>query len=160
MWTRVCRATLRGAIAMVAVLCMNPCVRAQKKVQTKHAAARADVARFEARVGAVMEQFDAGRANWGVYVTDRDSGKTLYEMNAGHFFAPASTAKIVSTAIPLATLGSDYRFRTTLESKAAIGSDGHLNGDIVLVGRGDPDLSNVKFPFAGEIERDGPPEKA
>jgi serine-type D-Ala-D-Ala carboxypeptidase/endopeptidase (penicillin-binding protein 4) len=111
-------------------------------------------------VATLIAQFDAGRANWGIYITDRASGEIVYEMNAGHFFAPASTAKSVSTAMALAMLGSDYRFRTTLESKAAIGSDGHLNGDIVLVGRGDPDLSNIKFPFGGEIERDGPPEKA
>lgn len=145
---------------MAAVFCLGPCVRAQKKVQVKHSAAREDVARFQARVESAVAQFDAGRANWGIYVADRDSGEIVYQINAGHFFAPASTAKIVSTAMALATLGSDYRFRTTLESKAGIGSDGRLNGDIVLVGRGDPDLSNVKFPFTGAIEREGPIEKA
>jgi serine-type D-Ala-D-Ala carboxypeptidase/endopeptidase (penicillin-binding protein 4) len=160
MWVRVRKVSAWRAVALGAVLCLGPCARAQKKVQPKHAAARPDVARFQARVDAAAAQFDAGRANWGIYVADRDSGEIVYEMNAGHFFAPASTAKIVSTAMALAILGSDYRFRTTLESKAAIGSDGRLNGDIVLVGRGDPDLSNVKFPFAGEIEREGPADEA
>jgi serine-type D-Ala-D-Ala carboxypeptidase/endopeptidase (penicillin-binding protein 4) len=159
-WARVRKAGVWGAVALAAVLCVGPCARAQKKVQAKHAAARADVVRFEVRAASVMAQFDAGRANWGIYVADRDSGEILYEMNPGHFFAPASTAKIVTTAMALAVVGSDYRFRTTLESKAVIGSDGRLKGDIVLVGRGDPDLSNVKFPFAGAIERDGPTEKA
>ena len=30
---------------------------------------------------------------------------------------------------------------------------------MVFVGRGDPDLSNRKFPYAGKVEHDGPTEK-
>ncbi|MGH9561039.1 MAG: D-alanyl-D-alanine carboxypeptidase/D-alanyl-D-alanine endopeptidase, partial [Terracidiphilus sp.] len=68
-------------------------------------------------------------------------------------------AKLVVTALALATLGPDYRFRTTLESSGTLGPDGHLAGDLVLVGRGDPDLSNRIFPFAGEFARAGPIDK-
>ncbi len=48
---------------------------------------------------------------------------------------------------------------TTLESKGALGPDGRLAGDLILVGRGDPDLSNRKFPYDGKAEREGPVEK-
>jgi serine-type D-Ala-D-Ala carboxypeptidase/endopeptidase (penicillin-binding protein 4) len=34
-----------------------------------------------------------------------------------------------------------------------------VRGDLVLVGRGDPNLSNRIFPFGKKTERDGPPEK-
>ena len=64
---------------------------------------------------------NASELTWGILVADRDTGETLYELNADHFFAPASNAKIVTTALALATLGPDYRFRTTLESQAALG---------------------------------------
>ena len=40
-----------------------------------------------------------------------------------------------------------------------LSNDGKLTGDLVLVGRGDPDLSNRVFPYAGKVEHDGPVEK-
>ena len=108
---------------------------------------------------AALGQRNAGKLNWGIEVADRDTGETLYELNGDHFFTPASNAKVVTTTLALATLGPDYRFHTTLESKSAIDSDGRLAGDLILVGRGDPDLSNRRFPYAGRADRVGPVEK-
>src|ERR1700723_219387 len=120
---------------------------------------RADVARFGARVDAALAEAHAAKALWGVLVTDRDTGEILYELHADRFFTPASNAKIVTTSLALATLGPTYQFRTTLETSGKLGEDGSLLGDLVFVGRGDPDLSNRKFPYAGKVERDGPAEK-
>jgi D-alanyl-D-alanine carboxypeptidase/D-alanyl-D-alanine-endopeptidase (penicillin-binding protein 4) len=118
-------------------------------------APRADVAQFRARVDRALAEDHAQRAAWGIVVVDRDTGETLYAQNADHFFAPASNAKVFVTALALATLGADYRFRTTLESAGTLGGDGQLSGDLILVGRGDPDLSNRKFPYAGNGAREG-----
>ena len=120
---------------------------------------RKDVARFASRVQAALNESHAQKAYWGILVVDRDSGETLYELNADRFFTPASNAKIFTTSLALATLGPNFRFRTTLETAGKISADGHLAGDVTLVGRGDPDLSNRKFPYAGKVERDGPVEK-
>jgi D-alanyl-D-alanine carboxypeptidase/D-alanyl-D-alanine-endopeptidase (penicillin-binding protein 4) len=120
---------------------------------------RADVARFRARVDAALAEAHAQKALWGVLVMDRDTGEILYELNADRFFTPASNAKIVTTSLAFATLGPTYQFRTTLESSGKFGADGRLLGDLIFVGRGDPDLSNRKFPYAGKVERDGPAEK-
>jgi serine-type D-Ala-D-Ala carboxypeptidase/endopeptidase (penicillin-binding protein 4) len=117
---------------------------------------RANGGQFRARVDKVLDEEHAQRASWGVVIADRDTGETIYSENADHFFAPASNAKVFVTALALATLGPDYRFRTTLESPGTLGSDGRLSGDLILVGRGDPDLSNRKFPFTGNGEREGP----
>ena len=117
---------------------------------------RKDVARFASRVQATLDESRAQKAYWGILVVDRDSGETLYELNADRFFTPASNAKIFTTSLALATLGPNFRFRTTLETDGKIGAEGHLHGDVILVGRGDPDLSNRKFPYAGKVERDGP----
>jgi D-alanyl-D-alanine carboxypeptidase/D-alanyl-D-alanine-endopeptidase (penicillin-binding protein 4) len=119
---------------------------------------RADVARFRARVETTLNEIHAQKANWGVLVADRDSGEALFELNPEHFFTPASNAKIFTTAFALSALGPAYRFRTTLESKRTLDSDGKLAGDLVLVGRGDPDLSNRKFPLAAKVEHEGPTE--
>jgi D-alanyl-D-alanine carboxypeptidase/D-alanyl-D-alanine-endopeptidase (penicillin-binding protein 4) len=68
--------------------------------------------------------------------------------------------KLFTTALALAKLGPEYRFHTTLETRGTISSEGVLNGDLALVGRGDPNLSNRKFPYDLKEEFDGPPEKA
>ena len=124
-----------------------------------HAAVRPDVVKFRARAQAILGASQAGRSFWGVLVADRDTGETLYALNPDHFFTPASNAKLITTALALAILGPDYRFRTALESQSPLGADGRLAGDLILAGGGDPDLSNRVFPYAGKSEREGPPEK-
>jgi D-alanyl-D-alanine carboxypeptidase/D-alanyl-D-alanine-endopeptidase (penicillin-binding protein 4) len=120
---------------------------------------RADIAKFRARVAEILSDARANRAYWGISVADRDSGRVLYVLNDDHFFTPASNAKIFTTALALSVLGADYRFHTTIESNAALGSDGRLGGDLIFVGRGDPDLSNRKYPYEKGNLKDGPVDK-
>jgi serine-type D-Ala-D-Ala carboxypeptidase/endopeptidase (penicillin-binding protein 4) len=153
---RAFRIALCAACAAMALAFANGAI-AQKSAPAKQAGA----AQFRARVEKALDEEHARRAAWGIVVADRDTGQTLYALNADHFFAPASNAKVFATALALATLGPDDRFRTTLESPGALGSDGRLAGDLILVGRGDPDLSNRKFPYTGtgSGEREGPIDK-
>lgn len=153
---------LATALLPVAV----PCAAQKPSAMTAPAASgasraknRTDIARFRARVEAALAEVHAQKTYWGVVVADQDTGAILYELNADHFFTPASNAKIFTTALALATLPPSFRFRTTLESQATLGADGRLGGDLRLVGRGDPDLSNRKFPYAGKVEHEGPTEK-
>jgi D-alanyl-D-alanine carboxypeptidase/D-alanyl-D-alanine-endopeptidase (penicillin-binding protein 4) len=46
-----------------------------------------------------------------------------------------------------------------VETTGTLTPDGRLSGDLILVGRGDPNLSNRKFPYETKEEFDGPPEK-
>ncbi len=124
-----------------------------------HPKGRPDVAAFHARVDAALADAHAQKALWGILVADCDTGETLYDLNAERFFTPASNAKIFTSALALAELGAEYRFHTTLESPGELDGNGRLGGDLVFVGRGDPDISNRKFPYAGKAERDGPVEK-
>jgi len=140
-----------------------PCA-AQKSSPAKAGVAtrsksRADIARFRERVEAALTEVHAQKTYWGVVVADEDTGAILYELNADHFFTPASNAKIFTTALALASLPPSFRFRTTLESQGMLGDDGRLAGDLRFVGRGDPDLSNRKFPYARKVEHEGPTEK-
>ena len=96
---------------------------------------------------------------WGILVADRDTGETLYELNADRFFTPASNAKIFTSSLAFAMLGPAFQFRTTLESTGTTGRPTAILRAIwSFVGRGDPDISNRKFPYAGKVERDGPTE--
>ena len=120
---------------------------------------RRDLARFRDRVQAAIGAPENQKAYWGILVADGDTGAVLYSQNAQRYFMPASNAKLFTTAMALATLGPDFRMRTTIESAAQPDASGHLEGDLVLVGRGDPNLSNRAIPFAGRADRSGPPEK-
>ena len=131
--------------------------RAAKK---KGAASKKAAAKFAARADALLGPTPASKGEWGLLVVDAQNGETLYEQNADKYFVPASNMKLFSTALALAKLGPDFRFHTTLETRGAISNEGALSGDIVLVGRGDPNLSNRRFPYQLKEEFDGPPEKA
>jgi serine-type D-Ala-D-Ala carboxypeptidase/endopeptidase (penicillin-binding protein 4) len=155
---------IRGASAllMLALLCAIPSVRAQSPPAKPPAAApeqRAGVARFRNRVEAVLAEARAQKAYFGMLVEDAETGEILYDLNADRSFTPASNTKLFTTAIAMATLGPEYRFHTTIETRGTLDADGRLNGDLVFVGRGDPDLSNRKFPYAGKVEREGPADK-
>ncbi|HEY6465301.1 MAG TPA: D-alanyl-D-alanine carboxypeptidase/D-alanyl-D-alanine-endopeptidase [Candidatus Acidoferrales bacterium] len=150
-----------SVIAAATLIPVTGAVHARTRAASpsRPAAQSGGVSQFISRVNAALAEAHAQKAFWGILVADRDTGKELYELNADHFFAPASNAKLFATSLALATLGPDHRYRTTLESKSALSSDGRLAGDLILVGRGDPDLSNREFPFDPKAERDGAPEK-
>ena len=80
-------------------------------------------------------------AHWGILIVDPASGDTLYSRNAGKLFMPASNMKILTSATALTQLGPDYRYRTSFLVRGPI-SDGTLNGDLLVIGRGDPSVSD------------------
>jgi serine-type D-Ala-D-Ala carboxypeptidase/endopeptidase (penicillin-binding protein 4) len=115
--------------------------------------------RFSARVDVELAGPIVGKGEWGLLIVDGATGETLYELNADKYFVPASNMKLFTTAFALAKLGPDYRFHTTLETRGTLSPEGKLSSDLFLVGRGDPNLSNRKFPYDLKEEFDGPPEK-
>jgi serine-type D-Ala-D-Ala carboxypeptidase/endopeptidase (penicillin-binding protein 4) len=115
--------------------------------------------KFGERADAVLAATPVNKGEWGLVIVDAETGETLYELNADKYFVPASNMKLFTTALALAKLGSDYRFHTTLETRGTVSPEGILNGDLFLVGRGDPSLSNRKFPYELKEEFDGPPER-
>jgi len=121
---------------------------------------RADVARFRQRVETALSASGPDKGFWGMMITDAATGEVLYARNAGNYFTLASDVKLFTTALALATLGPEYRVRTTISTTGTLDENGLLNGDLVLIGRGDANLSNRKFPYDKKVERDGLPEKA
>jgi D-alanyl-D-alanine carboxypeptidase/D-alanyl-D-alanine-endopeptidase (penicillin-binding protein 4) len=119
----------------------------------------AAAARFAGRAETLLAASPARKGDWGLLIVDAETGETLFERNADGYFVPASNMKLFTTALALAKLGPDYKFHTTLETRGTLSPEGTLSGDVLLVGRGDPNLSNRRFPFEQREEFDGPPEK-
>jgi D-alanyl-D-alanine carboxypeptidase/D-alanyl-D-alanine-endopeptidase (penicillin-binding protein 4) len=104
----------------------------------------------------ILAQAPLDRAHWGIDVVDLASGKTIFTENAEQLFIPASNTKLFTTAAALAIAGPDYRFRTTVEAEGKIDSHGRLLGDLVIVGRGDPNISGRTLPYALKTQRTPP----
>jgi D-alanyl-D-alanine carboxypeptidase/D-alanyl-D-alanine-endopeptidase (penicillin-binding protein 4) len=115
---------------------------------------------LDSRIAELLADPDVARGFWGIEVVSVASGKTIYSRNADKLFTPASNTKLFTTAAALALVGPDYRFRTSVESAATLDRYGRLNGDLVLVGRGDPNLSGRTLPYNLKTERKPPYLKA
>lgn len=66
-------------------------------------------------------------------------GRELVARNNDLLVIPASNLKIITAAVALEVLGADFRFTTTVVGPAPI--NGVVDGDVYLVGGGDPVLS-------------------
>jgi len=109
-----------------------------------HAAGHDPVAK---RIDAILSASDLARGFWGIEVTALGTGKIVYAQNAQRLFTPASNTKLFTTAAALALIGPDYTSRTTVETSGVLDKYGRLTGDLVLVGRGDPNLSGRELPY-------------
>ncbi len=104
-------------------------------------------ATLESRIDALLRSTKLPRATWGLKVIELGKGRTLYQKNPANFLAPASNAKLLSTALALIRLGPAYRFETTIRARHAPDHTGRLAGDLELIGGGDPSLSGRLIPF-------------
>ena len=80
-------------------------------------------------------------AQVGVLIVNPATGDTLYSHNAGKLFMPASNQKVLTAAVALAQLGPDYRFTTVIGTRGTR-KDSVLTGDLIVVGTGDPTISD------------------
>src|SRR4051812_1910220 len=93
-------------------------------------------------VDTLLAQPALAHGSWGVLVRSLKDGDTLYELNKDKLMLPASNMKIVTAAAAAEKLGWDYRFETRLAIAGAV-NGGTLDGDLVVVGSGDPSLVAV-----------------
>ncbi|MBK9980481.1 MAG: D-alanyl-D-alanine carboxypeptidase [Gemmatimonadetes bacterium] len=94
-----------------------------------------------ARIQAVMNRPEFAHAHWGMEFYDIASGKVVMSHNGDRLFVPGSTTKVVTMATAMQTLGPDHRFHTKVYRTGPI-RNGIVQGDLVLVASGDPNISN------------------
>jgi len=112
-----------------------------------------------ARIAAVLADPDLARAYWGIEIVSLTTGKVLYLQNGDKLFTPASNTKLFTTSAALALIGPDYKFRTSVETTGSLDKHGRLSGDLLLVGRGDPNLSGRELPYDLRTQRNDHPIK-
>lgn len=93
-------------------------------------------------VDSLISQPKFRSAEFGVLIVDPVRGDTIFSHNAGKLLLPASNMKIVTSAVAMKELGPDYRYKTTFAVRGAI-RDSVLDGDLIVIGRGDPSISDT-----------------
>lgn len=104
-------------------------------------------------------------ATWGFVVYDPKTKKVISSYNESTPLVPASTTKLLTTETALNLLGENYRWMTQLEYSGTVDENGVLNGNLYVVGSGDPSLGTNKAgagsyrdiisDFIGGVSREG-----
>lgn len=103
-------------------------------------------ATLEQRIKKIMERPEFAHSRFGIEFYSVDTGQVVYTLNSQQLFVPGSTTKLLTEGAALELLGADYRFHTRIYRTGQIQKDGTLNGDLVVLAGGDPDLSNRLQP--------------
>ena len=141
----------RLSTALTLALCLYGCAARQPPppIVSPPAAAEAPVPspleRLQADLQSLFGAANVSHAHWGVHVISLESGNSLFSLDAQKFFVPASNAKVITTAVAAERLGWNHRFTTRILSTSPIAPDGTINGDLIVVGDGDPSI-NPRHP--------------
>jgi D-alanyl-D-alanine carboxypeptidase/D-alanyl-D-alanine-endopeptidase (penicillin-binding protein 4) len=91
-----------------------------------------------------------------VLVVDLDHGKPVVAHDPTRALVPASAAKVVTAAAALEQWGPTFRFETPVLADGHLDGEGVLQGDLWIVGRGDPTLvSEQLWRLAEELRLQG-----
>lgn len=136
------------SLALTSLLLVRPLVTSEgkEKEQAKPSAASerksADpqTGDLGSRINKAIDESELASARWGLYVISIADGSIVFERNGDKLFTPASNMKIYTTGVALDLLGADYRWRTSVYANAQPDANGAIRGDLILYGRGAPDL--------------------
>ena len=92
---------------------------------------------LQAAIDAILADPRYRPSRLGVYVADRETGETIFDIRADEWFLAASTTKLFPVSAALDAYGADYRFETPIYKAGTVSAGGELDGDLILVASGD-----------------------
>ncbi|VXD17781.1 D-alanyl-D-alanine carboxypeptidase/D-alanyl-D-alanine endopeptidase [Planktothrix paucivesiculata] len=105
-------------------------------------------AELEPAINAIANRPQFQQSRWGILIETLTKNITLYNRDSQHYFIPASTAKLLTTAAALQKLGANFKIRTSVY--------GDAQGNIYIVGRGDPSLTETQLKdLAQQLKKRG-----
>jgi D-alanyl-D-alanine carboxypeptidase/D-alanyl-D-alanine-endopeptidase (penicillin-binding protein 4) len=100
----------------------------------------ATLAELQSRIAALLDQPKFASARWGAFIITPEGG-VVFERDADKSFTPASNMKLYTSAAALDAFGPDLKIKTSVYATRPTGRNGVLKGDLIMYGRGDPNLS-------------------
>jgi serine-type D-Ala-D-Ala carboxypeptidase/endopeptidase (penicillin-binding protein 4) len=128
------RAAVPFLIACAWLNLLGPAAGAQPAATGQSVASTESVSR---QIDLVLETPALAGAFVGAKIVVLRTGQVIYEKNADSYFVPASNMKLLTAVAAIETLGLDYRFRTVVAAEGDI-RNGTLEGDLLILGSGDP----------------------
>jgi len=132
-----------GTVLLAAFAGLAPAAQAQ----AAHPRAEATRGSITQRIEAILAEPTLSRDDIGISVTTLD-GLWLYGLNDGRLLTPASNTKLVTTAAAFALLPvQKLTWTTFVVADGDVDSAGTLNGNLILLGVGDPTISARHYPY-------------
>lgn len=108
--------------------------------------AETDTNRSQLAINEFVNVTPLRHASVGVSVINLEDLSVVGDYAPNQAQITASTMKSVTSATALKMLGKDFRFHTRVYVEGEIHNSGRLDGDIVIVGGGDPTLGSTHMP--------------
>jgi D-alanyl-D-alanine carboxypeptidase/D-alanyl-D-alanine-endopeptidase (penicillin-binding protein 4) len=124
-------------LAYLLLFCISSAVAQQPKPATQPKT----LAELQSRIAEVLAKPELAPVMVGIKVVSLDTGRVLFEENAGKLLRPASNMKLYTVAAALDRLSPDYRFSTSVYAYTRPDAAGVVHGDITIYGRGDPSIA-------------------
>lgn len=96
--------------------------------------------RLARQVDAILARKELAGASVGIDVRSVTCERRVLARASGLPLAPASNLKLLTSYLALSILGPDFEFETPLVADGPIVAEGRLEGDLWVIGRGDPTL--------------------
>ncbi|HJQ31782.1 MAG TPA: D-alanyl-D-alanine carboxypeptidase/D-alanyl-D-alanine-endopeptidase [Pyrinomonadaceae bacterium] len=104
---------------------------------------------LRARIREIVTRPEFASSHLSLKVASLDTGRVLFEQDAGRWMQPASNMKLYTVAAALDRLTPDFRFVTSVYAPARLDASGTIRGDLTIYGRGDPTYA-VRFNPEGD----------
>ncbi|MGH9915134.1 MAG: D-alanyl-D-alanine carboxypeptidase/D-alanyl-D-alanine endopeptidase, partial [Pyrinomonadaceae bacterium] len=93
---------------------------------------------LRAKIREELSQPEVASAIFAVKIVSLDSNRVLYEENSRKMLVPASNMKIYTSAAAIDRLTPNYKFTTTVYAASSPNTNGVVQGEMIVYGRGDP----------------------
>jgi serine-type D-Ala-D-Ala carboxypeptidase/endopeptidase (penicillin-binding protein 4) len=81
----------------------------------------------------------------GIHIMNVRTKEEVFSYRGDETFIPASVMKALTSAVALQVLGPDFRFETNFYVDGEITADHSLNGNLYVIGGGDPSMTTAKL---------------
>jgi len=112
---------------------------------TQNIVSQANIEKLQSIVDKQLSYSEFDHANVTLTLLDIETNNIIASHRPDKVLIPASSLKLITTLTGIKTLGPEFRFKTGLYYNGSIDDQGVLNGDIVIVGGGDPTLGSSSY---------------
>jgi len=94
------------------------------------------------KINEILGHEDLKNAQVSLSVRNIENDELLQQHNGDVLLIPASSLKLITTFSTLSAFGKGFKYSTTLGYQGKILPDGTLDGDLLIIGSGDPSLAS------------------